>query len=48
MTPEEAAQLQKKYRNQRRKHAWKYSHPYSQDISKPPPGEYEWTEEDNG
>lgn len=37
MTPEEAAELQRKYRVSRRRWAWKIERPYSEDIDKPLP-----------
>lgn len=37
MTPDEAAERQKRYREKRRRWAWKTGRPYSQDQDAPPP-----------
>lgn len=38
MSPEDAADAQKRYREKRRRWAWKIGRPYSQDVGKPDPG----------
>lgn len=38
VTPEEARELQRRYRMKRRRWAWSVNRPYSQDLQNPPPG----------
>jgi hypothetical protein len=48
VTPEEAAELQRKYRQKRMRWARAINRPYSTDIEKPDPGALDAAEEDNG
>lgn len=48
VTPEEAAQKQKLFRQKRMRWARAIGRPYSTDIEKPDPGALDAAEEDNG
>lgn len=48
MSPEEAAELQRKYRQKRRRWAWRINRPYSHDVGKPEPGELDAGDSEEG
>jgi len=45
---EEAERLQRKYREQRRRWAWKIGRPYSEDLDKPEPGVFDLADDEAG